>query len=361
MRISELGERGLIERIRRRVEALAPPGAGVLTGIGDDAAVLAPPTAPLLATCDLLVEGVHFLLPETGAHDLGHKALAAGLSDVAAMGGRPRYALVSLALPGRVDVGFVDGLYQGLGDLARASGVAVVGGDTTGSPGPLVVDVFVLGEVLPGGPFPAAAARPGQAVLATGAFGASAAGLEVIRRGAPDAGGGRRAGGAAAPPWAGAAAAAREAHFRPRPRLAEAAALAGLAAAGGWRPAARDASDGLAAAARAIAAAGGCAVELDEAAVPVAAAARELAAAFGADALEWALFGGEDYELVFTAPSEAAAEVARALAARTGTPVAVVGRVTAGEGVVLVRRNGAWLPLPDRSFRHFAAAGGGTA
>lgn len=351
MRISELGEQGLIERIRRRVEALAPPGAGVLAGIGDDAAVLEPPAAPLLATCDLLIEGVHFLFPETGADDLGHKALAASLSDVAAMGGRPRFALVSLALPGRIDVGFVDRFYQGLGELAGAAGVAVVGGDTTGSPGPLVVDVFVLGEVLPGGPFPAAAARPGQAVLATGAFGASAAGLEVIRRGVPPSGGGR---------LAGAAAAARQAHARPRPRLAEAAALAGSAAEGGWRPAARDASDGLAAAARALATAGGCALELDQGAIPVAAAARELAGAFGGDALEWALFGGEDYELVFTVPFEAAEAAGRAIRTRTGTPVTVIGRVAAGEGVVLLRPTGERVPLPDRSFRHFGPAGGGS-
>lgn len=353
----DLGEEGLIARIGRRVCGAGPAAKGVLVGIGDDAAVLARPGRDLVATCDLLVEGVHFLLPLTAPADLGHKALAASLSDVAAMGGSPRYALVSLGLPGHLDVAFVDGFYDGLGGLAAAHGVTVVGGDTTGSPGPVVVDVFVLGEVLPGGPFRCAAARPGQVLLATGSFGAAAAGLAARRAGVA---GTSPAPAASEASFAEAVAAAWAAHARPRPRLAEAAALAARAAASGWVPAARDASDGLAAAARALARASGCGIELDRDAVPVAAAARALAPRLGLDPLDLALHGGEDYELVFTAPPEEVAAVERLLGG-LGTPVTVVGRVVAGDGVVLTDGKGWRAPLPDRGFRHFGGEpdGGG--
>lgn len=353
LEISELGEHGLIQRIERRLAALAPAGPDVLVGIGDDAAVLASPsTGSWIATCDMLLEGVHFRLGDIAPEDLGHKALASCLSDVAAMGGRARHALVSLALPGDLPVEFVDRFYEGLGALAGSCGVAVVGGDTTGSPGPVAVDVIALGETLPGGPFRSSDARPGDVVFATGVLGGAAAGLALLQRGG-------------LPPGLdeGSATEARRMHFRPQPRLGEAAALAALAAAGGWQPAARDASDGLAAAALSLAEAGGGAIELDAARIPIAAATRAVAAACGLDPVALALYGGEDYELIFTAPAAAEAAVCHEVTKRTVTPVTPVGRVRAGSGVVLVDAGGRRSPVTGRGFAHFEprAAGEGSA
>jgi thiamine-monophosphate kinase len=126
MKLSRLGEFGLIERIRRA----APTGRGVYLGIGDDAAWVANATGSCLVTADLLIEGVHFNLRWTSLFDLGYKSLAVNLSDIAAMGGVPTYAILSLGIPGDFDDKQIDALYRGVNALARKCHVAVVGGDT---------------------------------------------------------------------------------------------------------------------------------------------------------------------------------------------------------------------------------------
>lgn len=361
--VFELGEAALVERIRDLLSRLAPADSGrVPVNIGDDAAVLASPGAGahLIATCDMLVEGIHFLRDAVDPKDLGHKALAVNLSDVAAMGGAAGYALVSLALPPDLPVAFVDGLYEGLARLAAGWGVGVVGGDTVGSPGPVVIDVAVLGQVLPGGPFRAAAAQPGDLLCVTGHLGASAAGLALILRERDRSTGpgvSARPGTAPIPPVV--ADALRRAHLRPEPRLAEAAVLAALAAEAGGRRAARDLSDGLAAGAWLLAEASGCAVELWAGRIPVAPAARQAAAVLGLDPLDLALFGGEDYELFFTTTEAELPGVEREVPERTGTPVTAVGRVVAGSGVRLVDPSGRVRDLPRQGFDHFARARGG--
>lgn len=352
MRLADLGETALIGRIRRRLALHAAPDPAVLLGIGDDAALLAPPQAPIVATTDMLVEGVHFLLANMAPRDLGHKALAVNLSDIAAMGGRPRFALVSLALPGSLPVDFVEAFYEGLGALAAATGTSVVGGDTTGSPGPVVVDVALLGEVLPGGPFRGDAARPGDVLWLTGRLGGAAAGL-LWSQGRGGGIGEQQAAGA----W--------QAHARPAPRLAEAAALAALtaktipAAAPGGRRGARDLSDGLAAAALLLAEASGVAVELEAAALPVHPAAVAVARAAGLDPLDLALYGGEDYELLFTAGEGEASQVAAALGAPGLAGAVPIGRCADGQGVSLLLPDGQRRPVTGRGYDHFAQEGVG--
>ena len=296
----ELGEFELIEALASRLEA---PAEGL--GIGDDAAAW-PTTAGALAvaTTDMLVEGIHFRLDWTSPRDLGWKALAVNLSDLAAMGARPGHALVSLALlPGQVAL--VEELYEGMSELARLTGTLVVGGDVVRTPGPLVVNVALFGEADPDRLLRRDTAAPGDLLALTGPVGASAAGLALLAEGHP----------APARPEVAALLAA---HHRPWPRLAAGRALAGL----GLR-CAIDVSDGVASEAWHLARSSGVAIELDVNRLPLAPAAVALLGEEKARHL--ALTGGEDYQLLFAVPESRLAEVQSALGDEG--PAVVIGRV----------------------------------
>ena len=258
MDVSGGGEFAAIDRLRR---LFGEPAAGE-RWIGDDAAVLRPPGGSLLAATDVLVENVHFDLTIGGVDDVGWKAAVVNVSDVAAMGGLPTALLVAVAGPPGTDL---DRLYEGLADAARAYDCPVVGGDLSDAP-LLVVSVTVIGHAARLGPVLRSGARPGDAVFVTGPLGAAAAGLALLRAG-------REGGDAVA------------AYRRPRARLAE-----GRAAAGAGATAMIDVSDGLAADLGHLLVDSGVGAALDE--VPVAPGAT----------LEQALGGGDDYELLFTAP-----------------------------------------------------------
>ena len=254
---------------------LPGPPAGE-TWIGDDAALVVPPIGGLLLATDVVVAGVHADLSLTGLDDLGWKAIAVNVSDIAAMGGRPTHSLVSVVGPPDVDI---DLLYAGIADAIEAYGCPVIGGDLS-SGDQLVVSVTLVGEVGEGPPVLRSGALPGDALFVTGPLGASAAGLRLLREGRPDDG-----------PELVAA------HRRPQARVAE-----GRAARRAGATAMVDVSDGLAADVRHLAEQSGVGVVLDS--VPVAAGAT----------IEEALGGGEDYELVFSAtkPGHVAASFAEA-------------------------------------------------
>ena len=307
-------ERRLIEIIRRA----SGRGAGVRVGIGDDCAVLEPGAGRcVLATTDLLVEDVHFRRRYATAADVGWKALAVNLSDIASMGGRPRWGLVALACPEGVTVEEAEAFYAGLLELARAHDVAVVGGDTSASPRGWIVNVTLLGEAAPAFVL-RSTAKPGDAIAVTGALGLAAAGLAVLERGTAPAG--------VAP---AALEEVKAAHLRPRPRVQEG---QWLAAAGGVT-AMIDLSDGLATDLGRICEESrvGAAVEL--ARLPLNAAARAVAAAVGGDPLAWATGGGEDYELLVTCQPDAFVRLADGLAAATGTTLTAIGAITPAGGV----------------------------
>ncbi|HEX5474336.1 MAG TPA: thiamine-phosphate kinase, partial [Vicinamibacterales bacterium] len=178
--LAALGERGLIERIRRRLPA-APPS--LLIGIGDDAAVAAPDRGALaVLTTDALVEGVHFDWRFSAPRDVGWKALAVNISDVAAMGGASRFALLSLAIPEALGLDSLDELIDGFLELAAAERVAVAGGNNTRSPGPLMIDVCLMGAVKPRRVLTRGGARAGDAIYVSGAVGAGSAGLRWLQR-----------------------------------------------------------------------------------------------------------------------------------------------------------------------------------
>ena len=338
--LERLGERGLIRRIRS-MAAASPAAPGVEVGIGDDAAVLAvPPGHKLLATTDLLIEDVHFRRVSAAPADIGWKAMAVNLSDIAAMGGIPRWALVALAVPADTDVEAVDAFYAGMAEAAAPHGVTVVGGDTSAAPGGWMVNVTLLG-IHPGEPRLRSHARAGDAVAVTGSLGASAAGLHALEIGLDRA---RDAG------LAGARLVEiTRAHLRPRARVAEGRWL-------GQAPgvhAMMDCSDGLATDLGHICRESGVGARVRLDRVPIAAAAREAARALGGDAREWAVSGGEDYELLLTCDPAAADRLIAGLAEATGTALTVIGRIegTAGE-IVFVDADGA--PVTMRGgFEHF--------
>ena len=295
------GEFRVIERLRRLLPE-PPPGQ---TWIGDDAAVVPPPTGRLVLTCDAVVAGVHADLALVGLDDLGWKALSVSVSDVAAMGCRPLYALVTVCGPPETDI---DLLYAGIAEAAERYGCPVVGGDLAGAP-QLVVSVSVAGETGDGAPVLRAGARPGDRVFVTGQLGASAAGLRLLREGSQDP--------------------VTMAHRRPLARVAE-----GTAARTAGASAMVDVSDGLSADVAHLAGASGVGVAL--AVVPVA----------GRATPEEALGGGEDYELVFTAPDPG--DVAAAFAEAGLRPPLAIGVCTTDPA----ERSLAGKPLASAGWEH---------
>ncbi len=360
--VADLGERALIERIRARVP---PPPDWVHVGIGDDAAVVTPDRNAFdVLTTDALVEGVHFDRAFVPARSIGHRALAASLSDLAAMGARPRVALLSLALPDRLPVEDFDAMLDGLLALAAHEPVALVGGNIARSPGPLVVDVTAVGSAQPRRLLRRAGAKPGDVLCVSGEVGGAAAGLEWCRANGLQAAAGipppsscvaapSSPADPASPADAMRGAASRFLYPEARTRL-------------GWvlarnraASACVDLSDGLADAVHQMATASGVGAIVDGDAVPVAAGSRRWFADEGRDPLVAAITGGEDYELLFTLPARhqrlLQAITRQASGGRGGrnaglTP-ARVGIITRDPRVIL-RRDGREEPLPE-GFAHF--------
>ncbi len=318
-----LGEFDLIERFFSRQGGRRD----VLLGVGDDAALLeVPPGRALVAAVDTLVEGRHFL-PGAPPESVGHQALAVNLSDLAAMGAEPAWALLSLSLPMAEEswlAGFATGLYR----LAERHGVALVGGDTVR--GPLVVTVTALGFVAPQLALRRDGARPGDVLFVSGWPGEAAAGLEQLQR----------------EPATGDADPLVRRYRYAEPRLALGRMLAGRASA------AMDVSDGLFGDLQKLCAASGVGACLELERLPISAELQRRRPP--ADAERLVLFGGDDYELLFTVPAEHAADVAARLAAATGA-VAVhrIGVIEAGAGV-RCRRNGRAEILHGGGYDHFA-------
>jgi thiamine-monophosphate kinase len=328
--IQDIGEFALIERL---AEVLGPAGQGagqgVIRGIGDDAAVLQNvPGTRLLAACDLLIEGVHFDLSFATPRQLGWKALAVNLSDIAAMGGRPRWVLVSLGLKPGLQVSFVEEIYAGIAELAGNFGVIIVGGDTCSSPDRLVIDLCVLGEVNRTEIAYRSGAREGDYLLVTGKLGAAAAGLAYLS--------------AKEQLELEGAAELLQSQLQPVPRVKEAAVLVRSGMVGAMN----DLSDGLASELHEIARASGCGARIWAERLPINPAAVLLGRQLGVDPLDWALYGGEDYELLLTIPGGkgsplVARRLSRNLWKATGTPLSMIGRVMpSSAGVEIVGLEG---------------------
>ncbi len=325
------GERDLIAAIRARL----PENPGWLAvGVGDDAAVAEPARGALeILTTDAVVERVHFDRRFSTPRDIGWKSLAVNLSDIAAMGGTPRLALLSLGLPDDLSDEDFDQLIDGFLALARDARVTLAGGNITRSPSALFLDVTVTGFARRRHVLTRGGAQPGDELYVTGEVGAAAAGLGWLRE----------SGGV---PIDGIEACANR-HRRPEPRVRIGALLGRNRAAS----ACMDLSDGLADAVRQVAQASGLGAELDASALPIPAAARAWFARAGVDPIQAATAGGDDYELLFTVPRRARGRLRTVVRQARGIPLTRIGLMTAGKELAL-RHDGRAEPLPP-GFVHF--------
>lgn len=332
MTVSELGERRLLARIKAK---LPGPPASVVVGVGDDAAVVeGVRNARLVLTTDGLVEGVHFEQTFSEPSDIGHKALAVNLSDLAAMGAEPAWALLSLALPDATEVEVVDGLIDGLVALASAHGVALVGGNLTRSPAGLMVDVTAVGSAHPRRVLTRSGGRPGDELYVSGSIGAAAAGLEMLKAGPSTAIDG--------------ADDCIARYRRPTPRVRLGRAIANARAA----RAAMDLSDGLADALHQIADASECGIEIDASALPIHEGARRWWDGRGVDAILSALSGGDDYELVIAVPPGWRGRLRRVRTHVADPPLTRIGVLTRDRSERVLVRNERREQLPG-GFEHW--------
>jgi thiamine-monophosphate kinase len=334
----DVGERELIRRIRSAVGA---PGLTTIVGIGDDAAVYEPPGGYELITCDAFVDGVHFRRDFASYREIGAKCMVANVSDIAAMGGFPTRAVISLAIPELMSTKDVEDLYLGFIDVAKHFSFEIVGGDTVSSKYELSISIALLGAVGRDRVVTRAGAVVGDAILVTGRLGGSEAGLQVLSQGMPRID------------------AAREAirrHLRPVPRIAEAQAFLDVAT----PHAMIDISDGLGSELWHIATESGVGIRLVESAIPIAPCAAELAATLATTPDRLALGSGEEFELVVCIPQSETARTVEHVAAVTGTEVVVVGEVVdASNGCTLVLRDGGEVELPRAGYEHSAQRGSG--
>ncbi len=327
--------RGEFEWIRK-IREMAPRSApGVIRGIGDDAAILELSSESWwLVTTDALVEGVHFRREYAPAPLLGQKALAVNISDIAAMGGRPRFFLLSLSVPADLDEAYLEAFLEGMMAAAHRYGVVLIGGNLAASPAGLSAHVTLIGECAAQRVVRRDGAGPGERIYVTGRLGLSALGLELLRRGyrlsddLPE---------RVRRPLL--------AHLAPEPRLA----IGQYLAEEGLARAMIDLSDGLSGDLHHLCRESRVGACLVADALPLVAEARE----FGADPLDMALHGGEDYELLFTVREEHAHRLEEMKARFPDLPVTCIGRTIEDVGQIYLERAGRREPLRPRGYEHF--------
>jgi thiamine-monophosphate kinase len=324
------GEREIIARIRQAAGSVAD----LVIGIGDDCAVYKTASGRLsLVTTDTMVEGVHFDLAWHPPAELGRKAASVNISDIAAMGGVPRFALLSLALTPAIESRWLDEFMAGFLAVLAEEGAALIGGDTVQSGRENVLSVTVLGEVAEAELLTRKGARPGDVVMVSGPLGEAAAGLALCRMGC-----------VREPGWQPLVGA----HLDPVCQVA----LGRVLAASGLVHAMQDLSDGLATDLAHICAESGVGAVVAAGNIPLSPLLRQAADVCGQASLDWALSGGEDYQLLFTADERQAAALADLVRERTGRELFAVGRIVKGRGVFL-EEAGQRREISYQGFEHF--------
>lgn len=333
MKVKDVGEFGLIDIIKS--ETINDPSM-VVAGIGDDTAVLRHPQGKLLlVTTDMMIENVHFIVKGDNGREIGYRVMAANVSDIASMGGKPTQAVISIGVNPEMDVDFINSVYDGMKACSCAYGVNIVGGDTVSSPDNLVLNVSLLGVVGEEEYLLRSGAEPGDAVLVTNVLGDSRAGLDIVL------------GNCSISPEGEEYLLGR--HYYSTPRVKEIAAGVGT----GSITAADDISDGLGSEIHEIADASGVGAVLWFDALPVSGYTREVAEKTGNDLTEYSLFGGEDFEVVFTSPADKADSLAKVIQEATGTKVSIVGEILERSQGVKLLRNNSLQELEKKGYSHF--------
>lgn len=327
-----LSEKEIIARIRKQTQPLT---GELLHGIGDDCAVIKRDGGLVeLVTTDTLIEKVHFDLTWHSPELLGRKAAAVNLSDVAAMGGQPRYCLLSLALPVDFAESWLDQFMAGFLAILAEHGTLLIGGDTVKSESGYAISVTIMGEVPEGEILLRSAACPGDLVMVSGSIGNAAAGLEICRQGL----------GGANNTW-------REltgAHLDPIPETV----LGRILAESGLVNAMMDVSDGLATDLAHLCSESGVGAEIDGASVPMTDALLKAADLLNCKPMPWAISGGEDYRLLFTVPAADSEKLQELVRHKLGREVVPVGRIVSGEGVTLIE-DSIRLDISYHGYDHF--------
>lgn len=333
--VSQIGEFGLIERIKK----LLPPSTSddVIIGIGDDTAVIKiDERRSLLATCDIQIEDTHFRLHNISAYQLGRRSMAVNLSDIASMGGKPTFALVSLGLPKDLSQSTFDEIIKGMRDQLSEFNALIIGGNLAHTPEKLIIDIFLLGEVHPKRLLLRSGAKSGDRICVTGTLGASAAGFLAVEQ------------------WG------RfypkdlsdlvQAHLQPTPQINAGREIAKS----GFATAMIDISDGLASDLLHVCEMSGVGAVIDQSSIPLNKNFDRVGALLKKDPYNLAIHGGEDYELLFTIKSTTPKDEIEKISKKTGTPITEIG-------VIISKEEGYWLnnlenkkqPLKPKGWNHF--------
>lgn len=317
MNVKKPGEFALIDQLTHNLPKYRKE---VVKGVGDDCAVLAQSTKKyILMTCDIQVEDVHFSTNIAKPEQIGKKSIAVNISDIAAMGGKPTFCLVSLIIPKKINSDYVDSIYSGIRSSCKKYGVQIIGGNVS-SGKQLAIDIFMIGEVRPDELLLRSGAKPGDKVMVTGPLGGAAASLALGK------------------------------HFIPQSRLAEAAVIAKSKLA----TAMIDISDGLLSDIGHVCDQSDVGIVIHETQIPVFSSVTKVEKQLHKRPLTFALTGGEDYELLFTAPSSVADKMIDLVQRKTGTPVTVIGEILPkANGRWIQSKNGQKQPLISVGWDHF--------
>jgi thiamine-monophosphate kinase len=334
LKFSEIGEFGFIDRIREVCDISVRE---VIKGIGDDCAVFrAPSGRVMLFTTDMLLEDIHFMRDTITSYQLGRKVIAVNLSDIAAMGGRPLVALISLGIPIQTEVEEIQELYRGMRDICTGYGLDIAGGDTVASPDKLVINASVIGEARENEVLYRSGARPGDKLFLTGSVGDSSAGLKILQHEirSPESIG---------------------THFikalnEPKP-LVE---IGRFIATSGLATAMIDLSDGLLSDLGHICTESGVGAMISAPTIPLSPELKLLAGGAGFNPLELALSGGEDYQLLFTVPEKKAQGVEKLFKERGISPPSLIGEIVQERGIRMRKHDGSSEELRPKGFNHFS-------
>jgi thiamine-monophosphate kinase len=330
MRLSDLGEFGLIDRINSMVGL---PGGRVIKGIGDDCAVIeSSGDKATLLTTDMLVEGIHFRREFISPEKLGRKALAVNISDIAAMGGKPLCALLALAVPRQTEVEYINQIVSGIISMAGETGVEFAGGDLSQSPEQIIINLFLTGEVSRDKVVYRSGAGPKQTIFVTGHLGSSAAGLDILNRGIK----------------MEKYAQLVDAHISPRPHLLEGETISSSSSATSLI----DISDGLLADLEHICRESNVGAVIRQAELPISDSCRQYCADFKLNPLDFALHGGEDYVLLGTVPEHSFYKL-KDLMKSKGCSINYIGKTTEEPGIRLQDESGVIRAAGSGGYDHF--------